>query len=77
MKRSSELKAKVGRGRPWQLNKDHQRKEKIDKLASDIIVEEALKLITESYESVFEGKEKCITVEGKSNNNSVDGMNKS
>lgn len=41
-----------------------------------MIVEEALKLITEAYEALFEGKEKCISVEDKSNNNSMEGTQK-
>lgn len=29
-------------GRPWQLNKNHQRQEKLDRMASDIIANETL-----------------------------------
>lgn len=49
--------------RPWLSLKEHQRKERIDQLASDIMAEEALKIINEAYEIVFDGKRKDISTE--------------
>lgn len=45
-------------GKPWVLNKEQLQKDKIDRLATQIMAGEALKIITEAYESVFEGKVK-------------------
>lgn len=39
------------------LDKEKIRNEKIDNLATKIMTEEALKIITEAYEVVFEAKE--------------------
>lgn len=41
--------------RPWHIDKQRFRKEKLDKIATEIMANEAMKLITEAYEVVFEG----------------------
>lgn len=46
------------RGKPWILNKENFRNDKIDRLATKIMTDEAMKIITEAYESVFEGSGK-------------------
>lgn len=55
--------------RPWQLNKDKFRVEKLDRMATNILANEALKLITKVYEAVFEGKNRKIVREESRNNN--------
>lgn len=42
-------------GKPWMLDKKKIRNE-IDKLATKIMMEEALKIITKAYVAVFEAK---------------------
>lgn len=39
---------------PWKMDKERRRQEKIDRMASDIMVVEARKLIEEVYRKVFE-----------------------
>lgn len=51
------------------LDKEKIRTEKIDKLAMKIMTEEALKIITEAYESVFEAKETEKSMEEDHQNN--------
>lgn len=46
------------REKPWILNPKKIRNDKIDRLATKIMTEEAMKIITEAYESVFEGSGK-------------------
>lgn len=44
------------RPKPWSMDRERIRREKIDRIASDIMANEALKFIKEAYESVFKGK---------------------
>lgn len=41
------------RSKPWTIDKDWIRNERIDKLATKILIDEALKIIMESYKAVF------------------------
>lgn len=38
--------------KPWRLDKEKFRMEKLDRMAMDILASEAMKLITKAYESV-------------------------
>lgn len=51
----------------WCMDKEKLRNEKLDRMASDILTPEAMKLITKAYEIVFEGKRKQDVEENKSN----------
>lgn len=43
------------RNKPWTVENDRYRSEKIDRLATQIMTEEAMKIISEAYDAVFEG----------------------
>lgn len=44
------------RNKPWNVDKERSRAEKIDRMATKIMTEEAMKIISEAYEAVFEGE---------------------
>lgn len=42
--------------KPWNVGKERVRMEKIDRMATQIMAEEAMKIISEAYEVVFQGE---------------------
>lgn len=47
--------------KPWSINREHPRNERIYMLASNIMANEAMEIINEVYEIVFEGNTKQKT----------------
>lgn len=43
--------------RPWRISKERKRCEKINRMAEDIMAKEAMKIIEEAYQKVFEAAE--------------------
>lgn len=71
----------LDRCKPWTIDTEQLRREKIDNMATKIMTEEALKIINEAYEAVFkendEGKsntEKAIEEEVQVNDNTDNAM---
>lgn len=54
---------------PWSIDKDQIRNERIDKMATKMLADKALKIITEAYEVVFEANEEDKNIEEKAHFN--------
>lgn len=59
------------RNKPWNVDKEQVRIEKIDRMATQIATEEAMKNISEAYEVVFEGEGSKNQLE-KENNGEIE-----
>lgn len=59
----------AGQSKPWHINMDCLRSERLDQISYDIITDEVLKLTTEAYEAVFEHREEDKVVEKNKKDN--------
>lgn len=58
------LACNANHNKPWQVDRETLRQQNLDKMATEILASEAMKLITEAYEEVVEGKNKHKQMEG-------------
>lgn len=52
----SQRQSRISQVKPWTVEKEKERTEKIDRLATKILTDEAMKIIEEAYDGVFQSE---------------------